>query len=204
MKPADQPRTFSTWIFIAAFAALGAVGIFLFISGDRQGSTEIVPTQQSGASATTTPAGSADTDPAVAPAPGDETAASPGVDSGRVSGTNSFTFEPPAAFASIPPGDLRAEVPPATATAAGDRSINLTVECGYSIDEFVAQIVVNEGADVVTVAPTVIVPVGGNPCPTDAPAREFELPLDAPLGTRPIVVVPAGTALPGAGSLLPG
>lgn len=232
MKPAGQPRTFNTWAFIGVFAALGALGIHLFIGGDQQTETEVVPTKQttvetsappddeqaadgsagsgSAGSGSTTTAG---TEPADATAgdhdadPTGGTASGAGAGAGAVglpdgvthqrSGTsNSYVFTPPASLAGVPSAELGIQIA-AASLSAGDGRLLLTVRCTASAEEFLAQVSVDEGTQVITVVPVVLVPPAGAPCPANAPGRTVELPLDEPLGGRTLRLAPAGSPLPG-------
>lgn len=183
-------------MIIAVFAALGGLGIFLFIGGDHQGSTEIVDVRVTAPDAAPDPPDEDSDPPAAATEPqelGD------GITAHRNGGSTSFVVAPPPSAASIDVTDASIEVAPATATASGS-VLTVTVRCSSSADEFIGQITVDEGTDVVTVAPLVIVPSSGAPCAADASATEMQLPLSAPLGTRGLIVVPAGTPVPELGS----
>lgn len=210
MNTVGQPRTFNTWAIIGVFAVLGAIGIFLFIGGDHRGSTEVVPTKQllTDASTSEVPSspdptapgkdGDADADAAAA-GPDD---LPPGVTHQQSGTANAYVFTPPDDLAGAAGADLRIEVAKAT-VAASDDGIVVTVECTSSAQEFLAQVSVDEGPQVVTVIPVILIPPQGAPCAPGAAARSISLPLGAPLGTRTVNVAPAGSTLPELGAATP-
>ena len=109
-------------------------------------------------------------------------------------GSTSFSFDVPA---SLSGAQVKAAVPPATATAdASGRGLVVRVSCSLVRNETLAQVSVSEGEAAVTVLPVVLVPNSGEPCRPGTVLTTVTLPLTAPLGARQVFVAPAGTAVP--------
>lgn len=194
-EDARPPRTFAWWSVLAVLAVLAAVGIAGIVLGFADGGSDT--TQLESRQTTTTldeerfpPAGAA---PTVTIADG--RAAPEGVSDVTVSGdTTSFAFSVPAALASSP---VTGAVPPATVVvSSGGDELELTVRCALSAGESLAQVSITFAPAGVTVLPVILAPTGGPPCDPATAPRSVRLPLAEAAGSRPVGVVPAGTAVP--------
>jgi hypothetical protein len=105
----------------------------------------------------------------------------------------SYTFDISSEFPAA--GATTAVAPTRVTPAADGTSLTASVGCAASAQEVLGQLSVNEGAAAVTVVAVVLVPAGGAPCDPAAAPREVTVPLTQPLGTRAVVVVPAGTPI---------
>lgn len=217
MSRVGEERTVSPWVFIVVFAVLTVGSIVTFL-GDSSGPVEqldvaqTVPTQPE----PDQPEPDQPEPGQPEPAPGSPTGESPSSDDSEPSedsqtqdgepvalpegvrehhdsgGVASFTFEPPPDYDESV--GFAVEIAPSTARLQ-DSSVVLEVSCGYSAQEFLAQVFIDKGPDHVVVTPLVVVPHAGAPC-SDATSRVVILPLGEPAGQRTINVVPMGAPIP--------
>lgn len=207
-----RDRTYSIWGPITLFVALGVLGlgILLFVGTDpgsvqlktpqtmpEGAGSDLEPAADEAPSAPTAHSGDSNTTSLSQPTPTlpDGSEAPAGVQDVVVrDGSISLTFAPPAGMDA---GDLASwepVIPPLTATATEDGSgVVVTVQCARSSEEHLAQLIVAESDAAVTIAAAVLVPPDAPPCGEGAPLVT-SVPLTAPLGDRPVAVMPANTA----------
>ncbi|MFZ4518251.1 MAG: hypothetical protein ACOYOP_07675 [Microthrixaceae bacterium] len=194
MADDGEPRTFSIWLFLAAFVVIGALGLAaLLLLGGPSTPTVQLPTRQTTTSSTVPSptvagGGPVPTVPGGAPAP-------EGVQSVVVDGdATSYAFTVPEDLTRVA---VRAVVAPAEAVPTPDgRSLTVTVRCGAATGEVLAQLTVTEGDTTVGVLPVVLAPTGAPACAPEAAPRVATVPLAEPLAARTVVVAPAGTEVP--------
>ncbi|MGB3410017.1 MAG: hypothetical protein WBA45_02370 [Microthrixaceae bacterium] len=91
----------------------------------------------------------------------------------------------------------QALVPPMkTKVPAKGSSITVWVSCARSSRESLAQVSVSETDRMVTVAAVVLVPANAVGCDNSAEPRELTIPLESPVGSRSVTVLPTSTKLP--------
>ncbi|UDY37816.1 hypothetical protein [Dermatobacter hominis] len=193
---ADQERTYSIWPFLILFVVLGTVGLIGILAfGSPSSPTGTIPSFTT-TSTTPTTEPPEDTTPVTVPG---GAAAPEGVRDVVAEGdATSYAFQTPESLATVP---LRAVVARAQATPdAAGTSLVLEVACTASADEVLGQVSVTETATSVTVLPVVVLAAEGTaPCAPGAAPREVTLPLERPIGSRSVVLVPAGTEVPAPG-----
>ncbi len=189
------PRTFAWWSVLLVLAVVAAVGITGIVLGLADGGSET--TQVDAPQTTTTLDEERFPPPGAAPTVtiADGRAAPDGVTEVTNTGdTASFAFAVPPALAASP---VVGAVPPAKVVVApGGDELELTVGCALSAGESLAQVSITFDVAALTVLPVVLAPTVGPPCDPAATPRSVRLPLAEPVGTRPVGVVPAGTAVP--------
>lgn len=208
--PVDEPgdRTYTIWGLVTAFVLLGLIGLgwLLFATSDPP-TVQLHPPQtlpEDGPTSTTANTTANTTTTAAATPKGEETSptlpdGSPAPDGVRdvtvSDGTISMTFGPPAGTTDADLAGRETVIPPIDVTPTPDGSgLVVTVGCARSAEEFLAQVTVTEAESAVTVAAAVLVPPGAGPC-GDATSTSVSVPLTDPLGSRQIVVVPAGASV---------
>lgn len=192
----DGPRTISFWVIVAVAVVLFGVGIVLFVSGDSTGTTAQLDVSQR----RPVPSG---------PSLPDGSAAPDGVaEVHEADGALTYALEPPEGWVDVG-GEPSTAVAPVTVEQIDDgAALLVSVACAQSAGEYLAQVGVTESASTVTVMAVAVLPaeaVGaaptGEPGPTGEPAepcdpaadaREFRFPLQEAVGSRTVVVVPAG------------
>lgn len=203
------PRTISYWWVVAIAVVLFAVGIFVFIGGDTTTPTSQVEQSQR-RPITTAPPEEVDPEPddpdasvaPVAPEPTVPTAvtlpggapAPEGV--GEVllaDGALTLALVPPAGWTE-PTADPTPRIAPVSVQRdpVDGSALILAVGCAGSAGEYLAQVSVTEAPSAITVMAVALQPGAGAPCDPTAGTREFRLPLTEPVGSRPVIVVPAG------------
>lgn len=223
--PKSQRQGWSIWAFVAIFAALGIVGLFVaIVIGSPSGDSVGAPTATT---AHRDPATSAEASPAARPSststlPPNTTAASTNGRGSSTTATGSSNTPvtlpggapaPEGATSVVSTSDAlnlgfnvdvaalgpspEAIVPPLHLQALEDgRSIQVSIGCARSNSEQLAQLALTESASVVTVSAVVLVAPSMPPCGSDGPLHSVVLPLHQPLGTRSLMTVSAATKLP--------
>jgi hypothetical protein len=190
----DEERTYGIWGFVVVFAVLGAVGLGAYLLfGNTTDETVQLP-----AVSTTTEVTTTTVDPAATVAPVTVPGGAPAPDGVQAvvssDGVTSYAFATPQELAQVP---IRTVVARAAAVpAAGGSSLQVTVDCTVGVGEALAQLSITESPDSVTVLPVVLAPADAAPCAPDAVRRVVTVPLASPLGTRQVILVPAGTEVP--------
>ena len=177
---ADGPRTISFWAIVAVAVVLFAVGMVLFLGGNPSGSTSQldVSMRRPEVSGPSLPDGSEVPDGVI--------------DVLEADGALTYALEPPPEWATVE-GTPPATVAPVTVEQVDDgAALSLTVGCAGSAGEYLAQVGLTESASTITVMAVAVQPAAGAPCDPVAPRREFRLPLQEPVGSRAVVVVPPG------------
>ncbi len=178
---AEGPGTISFWTIVAVAVVLLAIGIYLFVKGNPSGSTSQldVSMRRPQAAAPSLPDGS-DVPDGIA-------------EVHETDGALTYALEPPPEWADYE-GTPEPLVAPTTAEPVDDgAALQVRVRCAASSEEYLAQVGLTESASTVTVMAVAVQPdAGAAPCDPAAAAREFRLPLQEPLGSRTLVVVPAG------------
>jgi hypothetical protein len=189
----EGERTYGIWWFVAAFVLLGAVGLAaLLLVGNSTSETVQLPLDTTTSVTTTTAAPGATTAsvtvPGGAPAPeGVREVVSSG-------GATSYAFTTTEELASVP---VRTVVGRATAVPTPEgTSLAVTVDCTVAEGEALAQLSITEDASSVTVLPAVLAPVSAPACVAGTVLRQVTVPLASPIGSRQVVLVPAGTEVP--------
>ena len=176
----EGPRTISFWVIAAIAVVLFVVGMVMFIGGDTKGAT----TQLDVSQRTPQPTG---------PTLADGSAAPEGVAEVLESdGALTFALEPPAGWSDVQGEPVTAVAPVEVEQVDDGSALELSVACASSADEYLAQVGLTESASSITVMAVAVLPVDGAPCDPATPPREFRLPLQEPVGSRTVVVVPAG------------
>lgn len=181
---ADGPRTISFWLIAAIALVLFVVGVILFVGGAEQGSTSLVdvPQRRPEPTGPTLPDGS-DAPEGVAEVL-------------QADGALTYGLTPPESWADVQ-GEPSTVVAPVTVEQVDDgAALEATVSCAASASEFLAQVGLTESGTSITVLAIAVQPPAGAtpaaPCDPAAAPRVFRLPLQEPVGSRSVVVVPAG------------
>lgn len=187
-------RTVSIWPFLAAFLLLGVVGligVLLGYSTQRSNSEQIVVPQTTvGTMPAEAPGASIPvTVPGGAPAPDGVSGVL------RENSVTTYTFAVPE---SVSAAASDTAIFPTTAVPTADGTgLTLSVGCAASAEEALVQISVTEDPTAVTVLVVGLVPRAGVPCQPETPPEVISVPLESPIGSRPVVVVSPGTPIPG-------
>ena len=189
------PRTFAWWSVLGVLVVIAAVGITGIVLGFADGGSNT--TQVDAPQTTTTldeerfpPTGAG---PTLTIADG--RAAPDGVTEVTTAGdATSFAFAVPAALSGSPA--VSAVPPSSVVVAPGGDELELTVRCALGAGESLARVDVTFAAATVTVLSVVLAPNGGPPCDPAAGPRSVRLPLAESVGSRPVGVGPAGSAVP--------
>lgn len=183
-RTADGPRTISFWLIAAIALVLFVVGVILFVGGADQGSTSQVdvPQRRPEPSGPTLPDGS-DAPEGVAEVL-------------QADGALTYALTPPESWVDVQ-GEPSTAVAPVSVEQVDDGdALVATVSCAVAADEFLAQVGLTESGTSITVLAIAVQPppgvATGAPCDPAATPREFRLPLQEPVGSRSVVVVPAG------------
>lgn len=185
VQDGEGSRSYGIWGFVAAFAALGLVGVVLLLLAGSGGPTTQLDTPQTLPETTTSvelPDGVSDVL----------------VDGG----TAAYVVEVPDAVEDVTDleGAEAVVAPLSVRVDDAGRLATLEIGCAGSAQEVLAQVIVTSGEDAVTFAAVSLVPPGGPDCDDAVAPRTLELPLSEPLGRRAVVVVPQGTEVPDLGT----
>jgi hypothetical protein len=189
----DGEKTYGIWWFVVAFVVLGAVGLaaFLLLGNDTTETVQLPLATTTSVTTTTLPAGATTapvTVPGGAPAPDGvrEVVSS--------DGATSYAFTTTEELSQVP---VRTVVGRATAVATPEgTSLEVTVDCTVAEGEALAQLNITEDASTVTVLPVVLAPATAPACVAGTVLRQVTVPLASPIGSRQVVLVPAGTEVP--------
>ena len=177
---AEGPRTISFWTIAAVAVVLLVVGIYLFVKGNPSGSTSQVDVSMR------RPQASGPSLPDGGEVPDDV------IDVLEADGALTYALEAPPEWRDYE-GTPTATVAPATVEPVdGGAALRVEVGCAASAGEYLAQVGLTESASTVTVMAVAVQPDAGEPCDPAATPREFRLPLQEPVGSRTVVVVPPG------------
>ncbi len=186
-------KTYSVWGLLILFLILGALGLLgvLFLGASGNSATEQLPRNSSTTSTSTTRPPSTDTaiyempDGSPLPENLEKVMVSPGQRIYFFKIPDSFDSEPGVAV--VAPGDAD--------SAGAGAAVTVQMYCAVSQGSVPMQITVLEDDNQVRIVPVALGNVRGTPCEPDDVLVEITLPLEEPIGTRPLVMDPPGAVV---------